>query len=238
MVAEASEPRARNCRNRVSKKPQGCEGRERIRGGGYSIQGSAPNPGWVLHLIPLETGRDDKNLPSCITGSAAFPKLSFPQRVSRAGPKLCSPGSSVRGVSPCPHPPAGHSWARRDFDTRWTWVCVRKSSERSPNLEMLREGVQRELSEPAALRGAWSILLLRGEHSMSSSVQERGDAAPSQALLCVFIWLCIFIRIFIGGCAGALQNHRRSCSSAESVLFWVVPEEHQVGVRKWDMRWE
>lgn len=75
---------------------------------GLQHPGSAPKPGWFLHLVPLETAGDDKSLPSCVTGSAAFAKPSFPTELSsRAGPEavsaeLCSPGSSARGVSPCP----------------------------------------------------------------------------------------------------------------------------------------
>lgn len=52
------------------------------------------------------------------------------------------------------------------------------------NLGMLREGVQRELSEPAALRGARSILVLPGEHSLSSSVRRE------VMLLLPRQWLC------------------------------------------------
>lgn len=126
---------------------------------GYTIEGSAPKPGWVLHLVPMETAGDDKSLPSCITGSSAFPKPRFPTelRVSGAGAEavstrallsrqLCQrsfPVLSSGQVQPVPL--QGTAGPGGPLALR---VCVRKSSAGPQNLGMLREGVQRE---PAAL---------------------------------------------------------------------------------------
>lgn len=93
-------------------------------------------------------------------------------------------------------------------------------------------------------RGSSQSLQVLGASSCSGGAfheqfcQERGDAAPTQAVLCcgcvffisrrIFIRLCTFIWIFIGGWAGAFQNHRRT-EGLLILCFWVVPES---------IRWE
>lgn len=61
---------------------------------GLRHRGSVPAAAWFIHLVPLETAGDDKSLPGCITGSAAFPKPRFPtelsSRASRAGAEAVS----------------------------------------------------------------------------------------------------------------------------------------------------
>lgn len=57
---------------------------------GLRHRGSVPKAAWFIHLVPLETAGDDKSLPGCITGSAAFPKPRFPTELSSAGAEAVS----------------------------------------------------------------------------------------------------------------------------------------------------